>query len=594
MSRIPQSFIDDLLARVDIVEVIDARVPLKKSGHEYKACCPFHNEKTPSFYVSPGKQFYHCFGCGAHGTAIGFLMEYEHMDFVEAVESLAQSLGLEVPREGPAGPAAARAEPADDLYALNERAAAFFRDQLKQSPQAIGYLKSRGLTGQTAAAFGLGYAPNQWDALLRHLDVPESLLEKAGLVSRNDRGQVYDKFRHRIMFPIRDRRGRVIGFGGRILGETSEGPGSGGPKYLNSPETPVFHKGRSLYGLFEARKASTRLERLMIVEGYMDVIALAQQGIPYAVATLGTATTREHVEQLFRVVPELVYCFDGDRAGRQAAWRALENTLPALQDGREVRFLFLPEGEDPDTLVRKEGKDGFEDRLDTQTQSLSDYLFQELEERSPSTSLEGRARLAKTAGELIRELPEGLLHAQILNRLADLTGLDRRALGQYLPKGGAAAPPPESPEESRPRARGRGLQVTPVRVAIACLLSDPELAAPPMDLDYLRNLEIPGVDLLHDLLETLRSSPHLTTAALLERWRDTPQGPHLAKLAGWSPEGMAEVGAEVLFRDALQQLARQADIQRTEVLLAKSRRPEGLTSEEKSELQRLFKRRGQG
>jgi DNA primase len=383
------------MGRTDIVEVINARVPLKKAGREYKACCPFHGEKTPSFTVSPNKQFYHCFGCGAHGTALGFLMDFEHLSFPEAVEELASLAGLEVPREqSPEG------ERRIDLYGLLDAVAGFYRDELKRHAPAVDYLKARGISGTTAATFGLGWAPEAWDAVLKRFGRDEETIRRlatAGLLIERDGGGHYDRFRGRVMFPIRDARGRVIAFGGRVLGKDE-------PKYLNSPETPLFHKGRELYGLYEARQALRHIDRLLVVEGYMDVVGLREAGIPWAVATLGTATTPEHLERLFRVTEEVVFCFDGDRAGRQAAWRALENTLPTLGEGRQVRFLFLPEGEDPDSLVRTEGAEAFTARL-ARALPLSDYLHDELAARVDMDSMDGRARLAELAKPLVAKVP---------------------------------------------------------------------------------------------------------------------------------------------------------------------------------------------
>ncbi|NIP82922.1 MAG: DNA primase, partial [Gemmatimonadetes bacterium] len=349
--RIPRQFIDDLLSRVDIVDVVDEYVPLKKGGKDHKACCPFHNEKTPSFTVSADKQFYHCFGCGAHGTAIGFLMEYAHMDFVEAVEDLAARAGLEVPREAGSGQ---REESLQPIYDILARASAWYQKQLRQHPEAGSakdYLKGRGLSGEIAAQFQLGFAPTGWDNLLGAIgatDAERALMARAGLLVDKGGGGFYDRFRGRVIFPILDRRGRTIGFGGRVLGDDT-------PKYLNSPESAIFHKGRELYGLYQARKAAGKPERLIVVEGYMDVVALAQHGIRNAVATLGTAATEAHLEQLFRVSQDVVFCFDGDEAGRRAAWRALETALPAMHDGRQAFFMFLPEGQDPDSLVRERG-----------------------------------------------------------------------------------------------------------------------------------------------------------------------------------------------------------------------------------------------
>ncbi len=427
--RIPHSFIDELLARIDIVDVIDARVPLKKAGREYKACCPFHSEKTPSFTVSQVKQFYHCFGCGQHGTAISFLMEYEHMDFVEAVEELAHHAGLEVPHE--AGTPGTHADSTQPGYTLLERVSGYYREQLRNHPQAgraVEYLKQRGLTGDVAARFHIGFAPPGWDNLAHALNADSAtqqlLLELGLTVKRTDSKGAYDRFRDRVMFPIHDRRGRTIGFGGRVLDDST-------PKYMNSPESAVFHKGQELYGLYEARKTVRKLERMLVVEGYMDVVALAQFDINYAVATLGTSTTPEHLERLYRTVPEVVFCFDGDRAGRDAAWRALENALPVLTDGREARFLFLPEGEDPDTLVRKTGKEGFEQRIATATH-LSDYLFDRLSAQLDIGSIDGRARLVAQARPLLATLPDSMFRQLMTERLAELAGTTPAALAGRL------------------------------------------------------------------------------------------------------------------------------------------------------------------
>ena len=577
--RIPQQFIDELLARVDIVDVIDTRVPLKKSGREYSACCPFHSEKTPSFTVSPQKQFYHCFGCGAHGTALGFIMEYEHMDFVEAVETLARSIGVEVPREG--GETARPKREFDDLYAIMEQAAGFYRQQLKTSPKAIDYLKGRGLSGQIAADYGLGYAPDAWDALLQQLGADATrAMHTAGLLIEKDQGGYYDRFRDRVMFPIRDRRGRVIAFGGRVIGE-------GTPKYLNSPETPIFHKGRELYGLYEARKHTTKLERILVVEGYMDVIALAQHGISNAVATLGTATTGEHLETLYRVVPSVVFCFDGDRAGRQAAWRALEHALPVLRDGLEAYFLFLPEGEDPDTLVRRLGKAGFEQAVSGAT-GLSAFLIGALKERHNVLSHEGRAHLADDARKLLKALSPGFLRDQLVTELARILNLAPERLEQHL-EAPAEAPLPQG-HTARPVA-SQQVRLTPVRLALGLLLLQPAFAQEIGPELALEHPEIPGSELLAAVLETARQNPNLSTAALIERWRDRPEHRHLLKLMEWEPAADDMETQRRMFRDAIDRLlARRAEL-RTEYLLHKAR-VQGLDSEEKSELQTLLKQRG--
>ncbi|MDX9767915.1 MAG: DNA primase [Ectothiorhodospiraceae bacterium] len=583
MARIPQTFIDELLTRVDIVDVIDARVPLKKKGKDYMACCPFHSEKSPSFSVSRDKQFYHCFGCGAHGTAVGFLMEYEHMDFVEAVETLARQAGLEVPREGGDGPR----ESHEALYAALTEAAAFYRRQLKGAPEAVDYLKGRGLSGEIAAEFGLGYAPDQWDALIQQLGerLTPAVLVRAGLAVEKEGGRLLDRFRGRVMFPIRDSRGRIIGFGGRVLGK-------GEPKYLNSPETPVFHKGSQLYGLYEARKATGKPDHLLVVEGYMDVIALAQHGIRNAVATLGTATTREHLERLFRTTPRIVFCFDGDRAGRQAAWRALEQALPLMQDGREVGFLFLPEGEDPDTLVRKEGAAGLQARI-AEALPLSDFLLKGLAEQHNVASREGRARMAAAAGTLVKPMPEGFLKQQIVRDLARMLDLaDERLNREWGSDGTQGRPnltPPPAPRSRRDAPKGQKLRMTPLRMALALLVQNPKFAERAGNCADLDDLEEPGIHLLLTILETLREHPHLTTAGLLERWRDSEEWPHLLKLAHWQPPADDPSAISQMFDDSLRTLRRLRDERRTETLLRQAAQ-EPLTPVEKSELQALLGR----
>lgn len=427
---IPQSFIDDLLNRTDIVDVVSSRVSLKKAGKNYSACCPFHKEKTPSFTVSPDKQFYYCFGCGAGGNALGFLMDHDNLDFPQAIEDLAKSAGMEVPREEGGRQNKPRQPTDSPLYPLLTAAAEFFRQALKTHPSrraAVDYLKGRGLSGEIARDFGLGFAPPGWDNLLKHMGTDtlgqKAMIDAGLLIENAETGKRYDRFRDRVMFPIRDSRGRIIAFGGRVLGDDK-------PKYLNSPETPVFHKGQELYGLFEARKNNRNLDEIIVVEGYMDVIALAQQGLRNAVATLGTATSEEHLKRLFRVVPSVLFCFDGDQAGRKAAWRALEAALPCLQDGRRARFLFLPEGEDPDSLVRAEGTDAFQARIHQMAQPLADYFFQQLTEEADPRSLEGKAHMVTLAAPLIDKVPGNNLRALMRNRLTEITGLSGEAMNQ--------------------------------------------------------------------------------------------------------------------------------------------------------------------
>jgi len=575
--RIPQHFIDDLMTRVDIVEVIDEHVPLKKAGHEYKACCPFHDEKTPSFTVSPGKQFYHCFGCGAHGTAIGFLMEYTHMEFPEAVEALAARLSLEVPREG--GDSTPRQD-YSRLYTCMENAMAFYRRQLREhasAARAVSYLKGRGLDGKTAELFVLGYAPPGWDNLMKTLAKDEAgqkvLIESGLLKARDDKR--YDTFRNRIMFPIRDRRGRVIGFGGRTLGDDD------GPKYLNSPETPIFHKGRELYGLYEARQALRDIPRLLVVEGYMDVVALAQSGIAYAVATLGTATTAEHLELLFRTTPEVIFCFDGDRAGRQAAWRALENALPIIREGHQAGFMFLPDGEDPDSLVRKEGKDAFEKRI-LDALPLSSFLLNSLADKVDLGSIDGRARLVELARPLLGRIAPGVYLDLLLDQLAGIIRMDAAQLRERLQE---SAPPVTTParRQARPEV-ARKETLTPLRLAITLLLQHPELAPAVPKTPRFASLDRPGIKLLLELLELLHEKPHLNTAALLEHWRGSDDGRHLTRLAN-APSSSDEVDVAAEFHGVLALLDREVSDSRCQELEAKAE----LTDSEKEEYKQLHK-----
>ena len=578
MSRIPQSFIDDLMARVDVVEVVGSRVPLKKAGREFKACCPFHGEKTPSFTVSPSKQFYHCFGCGAHGTALGFLMEHDHLDFVEAVEELARQVGVEVPREtGDSRPRAG-----EDLYATMARASEFYAQGLRDSPAAIKYLKQRGLGGETAALFGIGYAPDAWDALLSLIGKDEAGIKRltdCGLIIEREQGGWYDRFRDRVIFPIRDARGRTIAFGGRIMG-------SGEPKYLNSPETTLFHKGRELYGLYEARQALRDISRLVVVEGYMDVVGLAQAGIRYAVATLGTATTQEHLRRLFRVTDTVIFCFDGDRAGRQAAWRALENALPTLQEGHQIRFLFLPEGEDPDSLVGKEGADAFAARLD-QALPLSDYFLDQLSAQVDMDTLDGRARMAELARPLMRRIPEGIYRDLLTRQLAERVGIEPHQLAQRM-----VDDRPEPPG-FRPATRGAARPPNPrsslVRQAIALILHHPQAAATADIPEGLVDVDFKGMPLLMELLEISASNPDISPAGLLERWRGRPEQPHLLQLAASEALVTGEAAPTVLADTLVRLVAQAGPERRTEFLLEKAR-GEGLDEAEKDELRGLLQR----
>ncbi|MCG6967219.1 MAG: DNA primase [Chromatiaceae bacterium] len=565
---IPQHFIDELLARADIVEVIGRRVPLKKAGREFHACCPFHTEKTPSFTVSPAKQFYHCFGCGAHGTALGFLMEYDRLSFPEAVEELASSLGLEVPHE-------AAFEQGPDhrpLYDILDQAARHFALQLRQhpdAPQAIDYLRGRGVSGEVAATFRLGYAPPGWDNLLRALGTDDGrvrLLRDAGLITEQD-GKRYDRLRERIIFPIRDTRGRVVGFGGRVLGDRK-------PKYLNSPETPVFHKGRELYGLYEARQADAHPQRLLVVEGYMDVVALAQFGISNAVATLGTATTPDHLEKLYRATPEVVFCFDGDRAGRDAAWKALNTALPLMRDGRQARFLFLPEGEDPDSLVRRIGAEALQAEI-TVAQPLSEFLFDKLAAQVDMHSLDGRARMAELARPLLEQLPTGMFREMMQQALYEHVGLKPPAGRVERPTGLTARPRVKRPQGTIP----------PIRRAVALLVQTPSLAILDIPAGW-EGLDSPGIPLLQQLIQTVRANPEIHSAGLVEHWPEPETRKSLAKLAVLDL-GILDDAAEQ-FLGTLRTLANEQRRSERDALLTKSRNSP-LSEEEKQRLRELYR-----
>jgi DNA primase len=562
---IPDSFIEELLGRIDIVEIVERRVPLKRAGREFQACCPFHDEKTPSFTVSPQKQFYHCFGCGAHGSAIGFMMNFEGLEFVDAVEDLAHHVGLEVPRE-----ASRKARPSAGLYEILELAAVYYQEQLKNSPEAIAYLKKRGLSGEVAKTFGIGFAPAGWDKLITRLGTDEKRagrLKRAGMLSQGKSGE-YDKFRHRIMFPIHDRRGRVIGFGGRALDED-------GPKYLNSPETELFHKGRELYGLYLARKSQAKLDRILVVEGYMDVVALAQFGFENCVATLGTATTGDQAELLFRAADEVIYCFDGDSAGRKAAWRALEATLPRLREGRQARFLFLPEGEDPDSMVRKLGAESFSAQLD-QAQALSEFFFDHFIQVVDMQSIDGRARLVELARPLMGTIPGGVFSDMMFSRLESLAQhrIGERGRSHSMP--GARAKIVGKPTQQR----------TPMRMALAHLVQNPSLAAKAQAMDAFEGCDLAGFEIYRELVDFCAKSPNMTTAQLLELWRDHLAQSHLNTLATWQLPGEESRLAQE-FTDAVTGL----ELQWTEAQITRMPKIVDLGSEEKKELLLLQQRR---
>lgn len=554
--KIPQQFIDNLLTRADIVEVIDSRVSLKKAGREYKACCPFHDEKTPSFTVSSVKQFYYCFGCGASGSAISFLMDHDNMSFVEAVEELASRTGMEVPKEA----ASAKSQVDMHVYPILAKTETYFKYQLKHSPsaaKAIDYLKNRGLNGKIAVEYGIGYAPPGWDNLMDAFAekgvLPEHL-EKAGLLIAKESGSYYDRFRDRVMFPIRDHRGRTIAFGGRVMGDET-------PKYLNSPETSVFQKNKELYGLFEARKAVRDLQQLIVVEGYMDVVSLAQFDIRNAVATLGTATSQEHLERMFRIVPEIVFCFDGDRAGKKAAWRALNQSLPVIREGRQIKFLFLPDGEDPDSLVRKEGKEAFLQRMDN-AMSFSGFFFDTMAKGLKMHTMDGRSSMVERARPLLQKMPSGVFLQMMLLKLSEIIHMDSEKLSTLI-----------FPNKNKLKpvvpVKTKSGGVSPVRHAVRLLLENPQLAHA-VDLNQINELDAPGVDLLCRIAELAKNNPELSCGALLEHWRGTREGGHLTKLFN-VPLELSEENLQREFEDTINTLIKWREDQRLDELLEKSR-----------------------
>jgi len=576
---IPQDFIDDLIARADIIEVLGRRIQLKKAGREFKACCPFHDEKTPSFTVSPSKGFYHCFGCGAHGTAIGFLMEFDHMSFVEAIESLASMMGVDVPRDESDRPARRY----DELFSLMGSVEKHWQTCLRDNAGAVDYLKQRGIDGATAKRFGIGYAPDSWSDVLDKFGKTSEAAERllaTGLVIRKDNGKHYDRFRDRIMFPIRDARGRTIGFGGRALGD-------GEPKYLNSPETVLFHKGRELYGLYEARQALRQIDQLVVVEGYMDVVALSRHGIDFSIATLGTATTSDHLDRIFRLTESVVFSFDGDRAGKAAAWRALENALPQVREGRQIRFVFLPEKHDPDSYVNEYGSDAFLKAVEEGV-ALSDFLIGELSSQVDMTTIDGKARLAELAKPLVNKIPPGVYRELLIDSLAATVGLSSAKLEKMLgqapdrPRMQAARPVTESKRHRGTSGSGRP---SVVRRAITLLLNYPG-SADKLNIELLAGVKRPGVDLLHDLIETVQQEPNITTAGLLERWRHDDEGRHLGKLAAIEVPPEEEFDATAELAACLEQLAIAGRRERIEFLIEKQRL-NSLTDEEKAEFRAL-------
>ncbi|EHA1081946.1 TPA: DNA primase [Photobacterium damselae] len=579
--RIPRSFIDDLISRYDIVDVIDSRVKLKKKGKNFGACCPFHNEKTPSFSVSQEKQFYHCFGCGAHGNVLDFVMEFDRLEFVEAIEELASQLGIEVPREGYVesnnGPIISKAQRLD-IYNLLSSATRLYVNELKSNPQAIAYLKDRGLSGEVAKKFNIGFAPDNWDFLKLRLGTDETAieyLETSGmLVVSDDRNKIYDRFRNRIMFPIRGHKfnkGKIIGFGGRVLDNSV-------PKYLNSPEIKVFHKGTELYGLYETLEENPEPTQILIVEGYMDVVALAQYGVNYAVASLGTSTTGNHIKTLFEKTNAVICCYDGDRAGREAAWRAMEQALPYLLDGRELKFMFLPDGEDPDTYIRQYGKEEFEHQVSS-AMSLIDFMFNNLTEQANMETKEGRSKLMTLAKPLIEKVAGDTLREYLINQLGYNLRLPPDQIRLEI----------QRPQQEKPRLVQQNLKRTPMRDVVALLIQNPIFVNQlEFDTQAFEGIEVAGLNLLLTIVEKCRTNPNITTGQLLESWRGSKNEALLARLASWElPLSKDEDSTLDVFLDAMDNVIGQCVQQQIEKLQAKSSTV-GLSVEEKQELQSLL------
>lgn len=586
---IPRDFINDIIAKADIVDVVGSRVKLKKAGsNNYQACCPFHHEKTPSFTVSKNKQFYHCFGCGAHGNAIGFLMDYDKLEFVEAVEELASMLGLDVPREQSADKKSVKSQVSykakKDLYELMQEIAQTYQAELPKHDSALAYLQQRGLSAEVIQRFGIGFVPDVFDFVLNKFGQTkddQARLFDLGMLKRSERGKVYDTFRHRVMFPIRDRRGRTIAFGGRVLGDER-------PKYLNSSETLTYHKGNELYGLFEALQVNDSPDMLLVVEGYMDVVALSQFGVNYAVASLGTATTPEQIQLAFRSTEQIVCCYDGDRAGRDAAWRALENALPYLEDGRQLKFIFLPDGEDPDTYIRQYGKEGFEQYIQ-QAQSLEAFLFEHLlKQQIDLATKEGKSKLAALAVPLINRVSGETLRLYLQNALGQKLGIinpsQLEKLFAHHPKGEHSAVAHAQSAVKKPTEIKR----TPMRVMVALLLQNPQLAQLPYDLGLFKALkgDVAGLDLLESLTVLCRENVGISMGQILEHYRDTNFAKPLEMLAIWD-HLIEDEQVETTFVDTLAYYANQLTEQRIEELIAKDRSG-GLDAQEKQELVQLL------
>ncbi|MDD5580217.1 MAG: DNA primase [Methylobacter sp.] len=566
--RIPRQFIDELLVRVDIVDLIDSHVPLKKTGTNFIARCPFHTEKTPSFSVNRNKQFFHCFGCGASGNAIGFLMDFSHLNFVEAVESLAAFAGIDIPRESFEYKTAPKKEDLNSLYVVMEQVAAFYAEQLGSDAKAVDYLRARGLKSEVIQDFMLGYAPDKWSALTGRFS--QNLLVEAGLMVNKGEGNAYDRFRGRIIFPIRDKRARIVGFGGRVLDNSL-------PKYLNSPETSLFHKGKEVYGLYELLEKNPKPERIVVVEGYMDVIALAQFGIHYAVATLGTTVSQAHLDLLFRFSSELVFCFDGDKAGREAAWRAMEPAFSRLRDGRKIGIMLLPQNYDPDSLVREEGIDKFGERIQT-AKTLSDYFFQHVSETLNLSRMEERVQLAIKATPYLEKMPEGIFREEMRARLKEMSGLTRLDVS----KNKATLKTLQDKKLRQEKSR-----LSSARVAIALLLQNPGLSeiVEQKEIDW-RGLEFSGIDLFKNILQVILDNRPPNVAVLVEIYRGTDEEKSVKALA-FLELMVPDDKVDAVFCDALDRLLAQAKSTSLDRLLAKDK-TSGLDQQEKELLRKLL------
>ena len=577
---IPQHFINDLIARIDIVEVIGKRIEIKKAGKEFKAICPFHDDSNPSLTISSAKGFYHCFSCGAHGTALGFLMDYEHLGFVEAIESLSSDLGIDIPYEKNSKPPKRN----NDLFVFMDKIQEHYQNNLKNNKKAIDYLKKRGINGKTAKRFNIGYAPHGWQNILDHFGQsnPEiKQLLSLGLIIKKDNNEHYDRFRNRIIFPIRDNRGRFIGFGGRILNQDQ-------PKYLNSPETPLFHKGKELYGLYECQQAIRNIKKIVVVEGYMDVIGLAQHGVNYAVASMGTATTADHFTRLFRLTDFICFCFDGDQAGVDAAWRALKNALPHIREGRQIKFVFLPNGEDPDSYIRNNSAADFEKQLKAGA-DLSDFLIDKIAQNIDIKSIDGKARLAEKAKPLISQIPKGIFKELIIEKLSEFIALSPKKLKTLITQ-----------NAKRNSIKFRNNKVTYnktaqkknkespsiIKKAITLVLNYPEIVKNIDDFST-NDQNKPGTEILKKLIDTIKEEPKINTAGLIERWRDDKEGKYLGQLAITELPENTEFDALTELKNCFLLLEKIYYKERINILIDKQSKNE-LSAKEKNELGKLI------